>query len=273
MQAARIAELLDPFLGRAGEPPLTANDLEHISTYIDILVRWNSRINLTAIRDPEEIVTRHFGESLFAASHLFPRGGETAALGRRAEPRSRAESRDPRPRGGEDLGSGHGTADLQREASPNVRPASPPGAGAQRPTTNDRISVADLGSGAGFPGVPLKLWAPGLQLTLIESNQKKSIFLREIVRSLTLTDVDIQTARAETLPPASFDVVTLRAAERFASVLPIAGALAKPGGRLALLIGSAQVERARSLLPDRAWVPPLPIPGSHSRVLLQTGSS
>jgi len=218
MDAARIAELLHPFLGPAGEQQLTANDLEQISTYIDILVRWNSRINLTAIRVPEEIVTRHFGESLFAASHLFPRGVATAALGR----------------------------------------------------PSDRISAADVGSGAGFPGIPLKLWAPGMQLTLIESNQKKSVFLREIVRSLTLTDVNIESARAETLPSASFDLVTLRAAERFATVLPIAAALVRATGRLALLIGSAQLERARSLLPERAWAPPLPIPGSHSRVLFTT---
>jgi 16S rRNA (guanine527-N7)-methyltransferase len=218
VDAARIAELLHPFLGPAGEQQLSFHDLEQISTYIDILVRWNSRINLTAIRDPEEIVTRHFGESFFAASHLFPRGVGRAAFDRAAE----------------------------------------------------RISAADVGSGAGFPGVPLKLWAPGIQLTLIESNQKKSVFLREIVRCLTLTDVNIQSARAETLPPASFDLVTLRAAERFATVLPIAAALVRPTGRLALLIGSAQLERARFLLPDRRWAPPLPIPDSHSRILFTT---
>src|SRR5580658_9680517 len=75
MQPARIAELLQPFLQEANDQRLTANDAlyEHISTYIDILLRWNARINLTAIRDPEEIVTRHFGESLFAARHLFPK--------------------------------------------------------------------------------------------------------------------------------------------------------------------------------------------------------
>jgi 16S rRNA (guanine527-N7)-methyltransferase len=228
MDAARIAELLHPFLGPAGGQQLTPNDLEQISTYINILVRWNSRINLTAIRDPQEIVTRHFGESLFAASHLFPRGVATPTHGLAA-------------------GSNHPAA-----------------------TTSDRISAADVGSGAGFPGVPLKLWAPGIQLTLIESHQRKSVFLREIVRSLTLTDVNIQSARAETLPPASFDLVTLRAAERFATVLPIAAALVRATGRLALLIGSAQVDRARSLLPDRRWAPPLPIPGSHSRVLFTT---
>jgi 16S rRNA G527 N7-methylase RsmG len=85
MHPARIAELLQPFLfppnpchsepAKAGEEPavLSATQLQSISTYIDILLHWNARINLTAIRNEEEIVTRHFGESLFAARHLFPR--------------------------------------------------------------------------------------------------------------------------------------------------------------------------------------------------------
>src|SRR5208283_5398129 len=72
MDTARIAELLQPFLGPAEDQRLTANDLFNISIYIDLLLRWNARINLTAIRQPEEIVTRHFGESLFAARQLFP---------------------------------------------------------------------------------------------------------------------------------------------------------------------------------------------------------
>jgi 16S rRNA (guanine527-N7)-methyltransferase len=256
MDPARIAELLRPFLGRAGEPQLTPPDLERISTYIDILVRWNSRINLTAIRDREEIVTRHFGESLFAASYLFPKG-----VGTGAESSHRGATHT------NDQGSNSRPAAVQREPVPHESWAAAPGASDRPPTTDGRICVADIGSGAGFPGVPLRLWAPGILLTLIESNQKKAIFLREIVRSLTLTDVNIYAARAETLPPAGFDLVTLRAAERFATVLPVAAALVKPAGRLALLIGSAQVERARSVLPDRGWEPPLPIPGSHSRVL------
>src|SRR5882762_8038665 len=91
MNPARIAELLQPFLrpefataavsdlchsepAKAGEESalLSPFQLQSISTYIDILLRWNARINLTAIRDPEEIVTRHFGESFFMARHLFP---------------------------------------------------------------------------------------------------------------------------------------------------------------------------------------------------------
>src|SRR6202011_5006035 len=91
MNPARIAELLEPFIrarpssvaqskfdchsepAKAGEEAagLSPTQLQHISIYIDILIRWNARINLTAIRDPEDIVTRHFGDSLFAAAHLF----------------------------------------------------------------------------------------------------------------------------------------------------------------------------------------------------------
>lgn len=76
MDTARIAALLEPFL----KPALSSTQLAQISTYIDLLLRWSTRINLTAIRDPEEIVTRHFGESLFLASHLFPASVERTLL-------------------------------------------------------------------------------------------------------------------------------------------------------------------------------------------------
>ena len=66
MDSARIAELLASFLER----PLSESQLEYISIYIDILLRWNARVNLTAVRQAEEILTRHFGESLFAARQL-----------------------------------------------------------------------------------------------------------------------------------------------------------------------------------------------------------
>jgi 16S rRNA (guanine527-N7)-methyltransferase len=209
---ARIAELLAPFIGEYEQPEASALFAD-ISTYIDILMRWNSRINLTAVRDPEQIVTRHFGESLFLAHNLF---SGTAAIG---------------------------------------CPVGP-------------STLADLGSGAGFPGLPIKLWAPSVSVTLIESNHKKAAFLREITRSLTLMDVNIQNARAETLPPATFDVVTLRAVERFDAALPIAARLLNPQGRLALLIGSAQVPQAHSILPDHDFSDPLLVPLSTSRVLL-----
>jgi 16S rRNA (guanine527-N7)-methyltransferase len=228
MHSARIAELLQPFLQDAGEPRPAAHDAldRDISTYIDILSRWNARANLTAIRDPEEIVTRHFGESLFAARHLFPNSARQGKTIKNSSVQSASSV-------GKDVDS----------------------------------SVADLGSGAGFPGIPIKLWAPGIHLTLIESNHKKAIFLREVSRALTLTNIDIQNARAEAVSQ-TYDVVTLRAVEHFAQVLPVAARLTAPRGRLLLLLGSSQLGETISILPNFSWQAPLQVPMSQSRVLL-----
>jgi 16S rRNA (guanine527-N7)-methyltransferase len=232
MNSARIAELLEPFLrapiaahqaspseAKAGERSavLSPAQLQDISTYIDILLRWNARINLTAIRDPEAIVTRHFGESLFAARHLVPRSSSVASVSS---------------------------------------------------VVNAFETVADVGSGAGFPGLPIKLWAPHLSLTLIESNHKKAAFLREVTRALRLTDVNIQNQRAEDLTGNRFDVVTLRAVERFKTALPIAAALVAPAGRLCLLIGASQQAQAQASLPQFLWSEPVPFSGSSARMLL-----
>jgi 16S rRNA (guanine527-N7)-methyltransferase len=67
LSESAIANLLIPYL-----PEIPATLLPQLSTYLDLLLKWNARTNLTAIRDPEEIVRRHFGESLFAAQHLDP---------------------------------------------------------------------------------------------------------------------------------------------------------------------------------------------------------
>jgi 16S rRNA (guanine527-N7)-methyltransferase len=207
VETARISELLQPFL----TAPFPADQLNYISMYIDLLLRWNARINLTSVRQPEAIVTRHFGESLFAARHLF------------SDPALAA-------------------------------------------------SLIDIGSGAGFPGVPIKLWAPQLHLTLIESSQKKVAFLRQLSRTLTLTDINIFPGRAETYSGPLADVVTLRAVERFSLALPAAARLVAPAGRLALLIGQAQIPQATETLPSAVWNSALPLPLSSSRVLL-IGSS
>lgn len=233
MDATRIADLLHPFVGAVDNQPL----IENISTYIDILLRWNQRINLTAIRDPEQIVTRHFGESLFAARMLLP--GSRKSSGHQE-------------RGGHDVSRAAHDQRTTVMVSDNDK---------------DRVEVADVGSGAGFPGIPLKLWAPEISLTLIESNHKKATFLRELTRAITLTDINIQGVRVETLPPASFDLVTLRAVERFETVVPTAARLVQSAGRLALLIGARQLERAHALEPQLSWSTPIPIPLSDSRIL------
>jgi 16S rRNA (guanine527-N7)-methyltransferase len=199
----RIAELLAPFLEGA---PLSDRQLEAVGTYLDLLLKWNSKINLTAIRDPEAIITRHFGESLFAARNLFPRS-----------------------------------------------------AGSE--------SAIDVGSGAGFPGLPLKIWNGALELTLVESNQRKAVFLREVARALALSGVKVLAERAAELS-ASADLVIFRAVERFEQILPTAQRLMKPQGRLVLLIGDSQAQSARDALTDLQWEPPLRIPLSRNLSLL-----
>jgi 16S rRNA (guanine527-N7)-methyltransferase len=253
MDIDRIAELLNPFLASPDahntaamscndsnacdlpdrrEPAMLSNaHLSNISTYINLLIRWNARMNLTAIRDPEEIVTRHFGESLFAARHLFPQAGATPT---------------------------------------RVAPGLPPGGPNHPPEDSiksDPHYLLDIGSGPGFPALPIKIWAPQTRLTLVESNQKKAAFLREVSRAVTLTNVNVLNSRAEDLPATAADTVTLRAVERFHSVLPVALRLVKPGGRLALLIGQSQVEYAKTLASVK-WSHPISIPQSTSRVLL-----
>jgi 16S rRNA (guanine527-N7)-methyltransferase len=234
MNTTRITELLQPFLSppiptdtpkpchserseesrvpREESAALSPAQLQNISTYIDLLLRWNARINLTAIREPEEIVTRHFGESLFAARHLF---------------------------------------------------ATSKNAGTEPSTA----SLIDVGSGAGFPGLAIKIWAPQIHLTLLESNQKKATFLREVARSITLTNINVFPGRAENYPGPPADAVTLRAVEQFDTAMPAATNLVAPKGRLALLIGKSQLTRARDLATSLQWSLPIPIPLSSSRVL------
>jgi 16S rRNA (guanine527-N7)-methyltransferase len=74
---SRIATLLAPYLGDA---PTPADLIPQLSAYLDLLVRWNGRTNLTAIRDPERMVERHFGESLFCGLHLAEQLGPDATL-------------------------------------------------------------------------------------------------------------------------------------------------------------------------------------------------
>jgi 16S rRNA (guanine527-N7)-methyltransferase len=77
----QIRQLLEPFVAPF-DTKLNLSDslLTQISEYLDLLVRWNSRVSLTAIRRPEEIIQRHFGESLFTAGHLAARLAPTAEL-------------------------------------------------------------------------------------------------------------------------------------------------------------------------------------------------
>ncbi len=101
-----------------------------------------------------------------------------------------------------------------------------------------RASVADVGSGAGLPGLVIAMIRPDLDVTLIEPLERRTRWLVEQVNELELTNVSVFTGRAEDyLPRHSFDVVTARAVKALKGLVPMLAPLVVPGGQLALLKG------------------------------------
>jgi len=107
---------------------------------------------------------------------------------------------------------------------------------------SENSRIIDIGSGAGFPGIPLKIASPALQLYLVETNRKKVSFLKHIVRLLNLTDTVVLHERVENLLQDArwkefFDVLISRAAFKLPEMLPWGAFFLKPSGRLIALKG------------------------------------
>jgi 16S rRNA (guanine527-N7)-methyltransferase len=199
-----IADLLQPYLVKTDQtsavPPDWPKILEQLAVYLGLIQKWNARINLTAIRSPEEIVRRHFGEGLFIGTHL----GMCKTL-------------------------------------------------------------LDFGSGAGFPGVPIQLLRPDLQVTLAESRTRKAAFLNELVRTLDLP-TEIWASRVEAMPHArKFDAVTLRAVDDMESA--VREASNRASGRL-LIATTARSAVCSTLTNQFVLDNPVPLPESKDGVLL-----
>jgi 16S rRNA (guanine527-N7)-methyltransferase len=181
------------------------NQIGQIQEYIRLLLVWNEKVNLTAIRDPLEILHRHFCESMFAANVV-------------------------------ELG---------------------------------KCRLADIGTGAGFPGLALKILLPGAQIVLVESNIKKATFLAEIVRALGITGANVLVSRYEELGDeiAPIDFLLARALGEFEVFLKWAASERVEAKRVILWVGAADVEQVlRS--PGWAWEPAVSVPQSLRRVLL-----
>jgi len=190
-----------------GEFNLTASDQQvlWIQQYIAIVLKWNEKISLTAIREPIEILYRHFCESMYAAAAV------------------------PLERG----------------------------------------RLADVGSGGGFPGLPLKIIRPDLQVFLVESNVKKATFLAETIRELGLEGARVIVSRYEELSEevAPLDVVCSRAVGEFRAFLAWAGSPQIAATQVVLWIGGSDLQEARRAL-GWDWRDPIAIPQSLRRFLL-----
>lgn len=129
--------------------------------------------------------------------------------------------------------------------------------------------LADVGSGAGFPGLALKIARPSMEIVLLEPNQKKATFLREIGRELRLRDVQVRRTRFENLPSeiGEFEYITARALGPHEALARFAESRLAGSGKLILWIGKEDSLKAKSshIL---EWLDPVLIPGSKRRLLL-----
>jgi 16S rRNA (guanine527-N7)-methyltransferase len=184
---------------------LSGDQIAMVREYTLLLLKWNQSISLTAVTDPEEILSRHFGESMFAAKI--------------------------------------------------------------RPVENCRL--ADVGSGPGFPGLPLKIISPSLNLILIESNKKKYAFLCEVVRALGLKDVEVLPERFEEIRSEELraGLISARALGEFKELLRWSAKALVPRGNLLLWVGADDATRMVAN-PSWIWEPAVKIPDSQRRYLL-----
>lgn len=146
--------------------------LEQFFEYMELLIEWNEKMNLTAITDPEEIILKHFIDSITILNEI----------------------------------------------------------------PNDS-KIVDVGTGAGFPGIPLSIMNPTLKITLVDSLNKRLIFLQEVVNKLQLKNVEIIHARAEEFGQnkkyrESFDVATSRAVANLSTLSEYLIPLVKVGGKV-----------------------------------------
>lgn len=196
-----ISRALSPYVGRA----VSDSQLITIAKYLELLKKWNQTVPLTSIEEDTEVVARHLGESMFAAS-LVP------------------------------LDSGR---------------------------------LADVGSGAGFPGFPLKIASPELHITLIEPNIKKCAFLREVQGSLGMSGVEVVRSRYEDFAATtdSFDFVCSRALGGYRRLLQWSKSVLKAKGCVILWLG---IEDSNLMARTKGWNWELPvsIPESRRRVIL-----
>lgn len=124
--------------------------------------------------------------------------------------------------------------------------------------------VLDVGSGGGSPAIPLALAAPGLRLLMVEAKTRKSVFLREAIRTLALPDADVATARFEELLARpdlheAHDLVTIRAVRVESRVLMTLQAFVRPGGQIFLFRGSGGADPSEAVNPPLAWMATYPL--------------
>ena len=164
--------------GRQIDIEFDDKQLEQFYEYMNLLLEWNEKINLTAIVEPEEIILKHFIDSLTINKYI-----------------------------------------------------------------EKYKSIADVGTGAGFPGIPLKIYRPDLKVTLVDSLNKRISFLNEVISKLDLKDINTVHSRIEDFGKdkkyrESFDYVTARAVANLSTLSEYLIPISKVGGECICMKGN-----------------------------------
>lgn len=198
LQPETLRRELEPYA-----PGLRDEALQKLSVYLDLLLRWNRRINLTGIRKPQRALRELFGESLYLAQILPLRG-----------------------------------------------------------------RLIDVGTGGGFPGLAVKLVAPDLAVTLVDSNRRKCAFLKEVVRECGFTDVEVVPERFEVWAgerPEQADLITTRAVDSNPQFIDSLAVTAQQG---AIFTTTDVVNKLREACQAWVWGESFPLPGGDTRLVL-----
>lgn len=161
----------------------SVEQMDKFYKYMNLLIEWNEKINLTAIIEPNEIILKHFIDSITILKDI-----------------------------------------------------------------KDGSIVVDVGTGAGFPGIPLSIMNPTLKITLVDSLNKRLIFLQEVINELDLKNVELVHARAEEFGRnkkyrEKFDVATSRAVANLATLSEYLLPLVKINGKaISMKAGNASQE-------------------------------
>ena len=166
---------------------LQEEQLEQFFTYKELLIEWNKKMNLTAIEQEEDIITKHFIDSLSIASYI-----------------------------------------------------------------PDTTKIIDIGTGAGFPGIPLKILKKDLSITLLDSLNKRITFLEEVIRNLSLENIQAVHARAEELAHKEeyreqYDIAVSRAVAPMHTLLEYMLPYVKIGGKCICMKGPNLQEESKDL--------------------------
>jgi 16S rRNA (guanine527-N7)-methyltransferase len=173
---------------------LNEEQIKKVSRYLELLVQWNQKINLTSLKIPQEIIIKHFLDSISCIKVI------------------------------------------------------------NKYIDKERINIIDIGTGAGFPGIPIKIICPSIRLSLLEARKKKTIFLEKVTEEINFQKVKILNGRAETFGKGpdhreKYDIAISRAVARLNVLSEYCLPLVRVGGLFVAQKGRSykeEIDKAKS---------------------------